>query len=377
MRIGFEAKRAFHNFVGLGNYARSLLQGLGTYYPEHEYWAYTPPFKDERAKIWAANLPPAVKVCLPHGLGRLCPAAWRSAYLTKTIKKDKLDIFHGLSHELPSDIQDWPGKKIVTMHDLIFLRYPEYFSKIDRYIFNKKFSFAAAHADMVVAISESTKRDLMEILHVPEEKIRVIYQTCNPIFYEEVSPDLKESLRCKYNLPYKYILYVGSFTKRKNVISLVKALKLAQQINDIPLVLIGRGEVVKEQIRDLAQQEKISRKIIFLENIPTNHLPALYQNATVFVYPSLFEGFGIPIIEALFSKIPVITSLGSCFREAGGVGQIYVDPHQPEQIGQAIIEVTENEELRQKMIKAGTEHVQRFREENTLKAMMQLYQSLS
>jgi glycosyltransferase involved in cell wall biosynthesis len=377
MRIGFEAKRAFHNFVGLGNYARSLIQGLGTYYPKNEYVAYTPPFSDERAKNWAANLPPAVKVRLPHGLGRLCPSLWRSGFLTKTLKKDQLDIFHGLSHELPPHIETLPCKKVVTIHDLIFLRYPEYFSKIDRYVFQKKFTHAVAVADKVVAISESTKRDLMEILHVPAEKIQVIYQTCNPIFYEEVSPDLKESLRCKYNLPYKYMLYVGSFTKRKNVLALGKALKITQRINDIPLVLIGKGDLVKEQMQDLAHNLKIERKVIFLENVPTTHLPALYQNATVFVYPSLFEGFGIPIIEALFSKIPVVTSLGSCFREAGGDGQIYVDPHNPEQIGQALIEVTENEGLRQKMVQAGWQYVQRFREENTLKAMMKLYQSLA
>jgi glycosyltransferase involved in cell wall biosynthesis len=377
MRIGFEAKRAFHNFVGLGNYARTLIEGLLKFYPEDQYVLYTPPFEDHRAKEWLGNLTQRPDVRLPRGLvGMLSSSAWRSIFLTNTVKKDNLNIFHGLSHELPPKIERINLKKVVTVHDLIFLRFPDYFSRIDRYIYQKKFTFSCQVADLVLAISEHTKNDIIELLKVPAEKIEVVYQSCSPQFYEMVPLAEREKIRRQYHLPYKYILYVGSFTKRKNLPTLVKAFAHCQKVNDIPLVLVGKGEEIKDQILELARSLNVERRIFFMPDVPTHHLPALYQSATVFVYPSFFEGFGIPILEAIFSQIPVITSTGSCFQEAGGPGTIYVDPNDDAAMGKALIDVLESEAVQKRMIDAGKNFIQKFHYQNTTQKLMQTYSRL-
>ncbi|MEI8348425.1 MAG: glycosyltransferase family 1 protein [Pseudomonadota bacterium] len=377
MRVGFDAKRAFHNFVGLGNYARTLIEGLLKYYPDNNYILYTPKFNDPRAQEWPKKFATPPEIRIPRGpIGAISSSLWRSLLLSKVIKKDSLDVFHGLSHELPPHIEKLNIKKVVTIHDLIFLRYPEYFSRIDRYIFQKKFTYSCQVADLVVAISEQTKKDIIEFLKVPEEKVEVVYQSCNPLFYDQISKEEREKVRKKYFLPHKYILYVGSFTKRKNLLTMVKAFAISQKNNDIPLVLVGQGEEIKKQIIDLARNLKVEKKIIFLHNVPTIHLPSVYQGATLFCYPSHFEGFGIPIIEALFSKIPVVTSNGHCFQEAGGPGSRYIDPNDHQAMGQAMIEIIESDSLRQRMVQEGQTFVQKFHYQNTVQKMMLAYSRL-
>jgi glycosyltransferase involved in cell wall biosynthesis len=169
---------------------------------------------------------------------------------------------------------------------------------------------------------------------------------------------------------------VGTVEERKNVLSLIKVLKNFQQKIEIPLVIIGKKKAYFNEVQKYINLNKLSNKVIFLDSIPTNVLPALYQNAKLFVYPSLFEGFGIPIIEALFSRIPVITSKDSCFEEAGGKGTIYVNPLNIEELGYAIENVLGNTQLANTMVKDGAEFVQKFRDVNTSNEMMKIYNSL-
>ncbi|MCK5072528.1 MAG: glycosyltransferase family 4 protein [Bacteriovoracaceae bacterium] len=377
MKIAFDAKRVFHNFTGLGNYGRTLIESLTTHYPEHEYVLYTPAYDDPRGEQWLDSVK-KMRVEMPECiLGRMFPSAWRSFFLTNVLEKDPPDIYHGLSHELPAGIHRTPIKTVVTIHDLIFLRYPEQFSRIDRSIYKRKINYSCSVSQKIVAICEQTKNDLMEFLNIREDKIDVIYQSCDPIFYEMKTREERDRIRKKYFLPTKYILFVGSFTERKNLLNLVRGLFHSQRTNDVPLVLVGRGKDYRNRIYDLAKKLGVHTKLIFLENVPLNELPAIYQNATVFIYPSLFEGFGIPIIEAFFSGVPVITSTGSCFKETGGPAAIYVDPNQPEQIGEAMVRVVENESLQQNLIEKGRDWVNKFHSSNTAKNMMEFYKTLT
>ena len=201
MRIGFDAKRVFHNFRGLGNYGRTLLEGLYQFYPEHCYLLYTPPFQDIRSVDWEKKFS-SFRVCTPTGfLERSFPSFWRRFLLGKKLERDELDIYHGLSHDLPAGVRVGKPKTVVTIHDLIFLRFPQFFPWIDRCVYLNKLRHACNRADVILAICEQTKNDLIEFLHIHEDRIRVIYQGVHPRFYENRDERKFQgigALRCKF-----------------------------------------------------------------------------------------------------------------------------------------------------------------------------------
>ena len=379
MKIAFDAKRAFHNFRGLGNYSRTLIEGLVLNFPENEYVLYTPPFKDERARTWYEDLKKKgnLKLVVPSSfLTQTFSSSWRSLFLTNVLKKDKPDIFHGLSHELPPKIDQLGIKTVVTIHDLLFMRYPTMFSSVDRRIYKKKYTYSCQVANKVVAICEQTKNDLGQYLKVDADKVDVVYQSCDPIFYNLESKARQDEVRKKYFLPHHYILYVGAFSKLKNLEHLITSYKYVSQYHDLPLVLVGQGAKYRHHLVQHACKLNLENHVIFLEDVPSRDLPALYQQATVFVFPSLFEGFGIPIIESLFSGVPVITSTGSCFGETGGDAVEYVDPHDSDKLGKAMTRLVENDKLREEMSEKGHKWVKRFHLELTSTNMIKLYKSL-
>lgn len=376
MRVGFDGKRAFHNFRGLGNYARNLLEGFEHYYPDNDYFVYGPPPKDERGKLWLKKHP-KLELRVPTSfLGKTFSSAWRSVFLDKVISKDHLDLYHGLSHEIPLGLPKLDIKSIVTIHDLLFLKIPEYFKYIDRQVYLKKITFSCANADTVVAICEQTKRDLIEHLNVPEEKIKVVYQSCNQNFYNPLSVEKLGILKEKYNLPDNYILYVGAISKAKNIEAILKAYQMLSKDHKskFDLILVGGSSDHQNELIELSKILKIDKRIRFLNNVPNSDMPGIYQLSDLFVFPSFYEGFGIPIIEALFSRVPVITSKGSCFPEAGGEYTQYIDPYNPEELSNMMSEVLENDVLKEQMIREGRKFVEKFHRSHTVRNMWKVYQ---
>ncbi len=203
---------------------------------------------------------------------------------------------------------------MVTIHDLIFLRYPQWYSFFDRKIHFYKFKKAAIQSNHIIAISEQTKADIIAYLKIPAEKITVVYQGCQDVFKKTYSEAEKTAVRQKFHLPTAFVLNVGTLEKRKNALTIVKAI----QNLDTSLVLIGKETAYTEEIHRYIETNGLQKKVLFLKTYPPTELAIVYQLATVFVYPSIFEGFGIPIIEALFSKTPVITTNSGVFPEAGG-----------------------------------------------------------
>lgn len=222
----------------------------------------------------------------------------------KTFWKKGVQLYHGLSNELPIGIHKTGIKSVVTIHDLIFLRYPEYYKPIDRKIYNFKFKYACHVADRIVAISECTKRDIMNFYQIPAEKIDVVYQGCDPQYSEIVSEQKKKQVKEIYQLPEKYILNVGSIETRKNLMLALEALKDIPA--DIHLVAVGKKTPYVDSLMEYANENGLNDHLHLIHNLPHSDLPAVYQQALMFVYPSRFEGFGIPIIEAMHSQLPVI-----------------------------------------------------------------------
>lgn len=364
MKIAFDGKRFFHNSSGLGNYSRDLVRILATYFPENEYIIFNENQSEKGKDI--LNLPNVSFVETSKG-------SWsRQLKMGKDAQQINADIFHGLSGELPLKWNEKPIKKVVTIHDLIFLRFPQYYSFFDRKIHFWKFKKAAEQADLIIAISEQTKRDIIQFLNVPEEKIRVVYQGCHQAFKENQSEEFLNSVKEKYNLPKRFILNVGTVEARKNLLNIVKAI----HGTEIPLVVIGKKTKYFKKVQKFLKKNKLESQVHFLENVSMEELAAIYKLAEIFVYPSLFEGFGIPVIEALYSKTPVITSNLSCLPEAGGKDSVYINPHNFEDLKAKILFLWNNESERERRAEKGLEFVQKFSDENISQDLMSVYQEL-
>lgn len=381
MRIAFDAKRAYQNNTGLGNYSRSLIEALAKNYPEHEYYLAAPKQTDMFSIAGMNN------VCnvIPKGIWKPLSSLWRSKYVVTDLKKLGINIYHGLSNEIPSGINNTGIKSVVTIHDLIFERYPQQYKTVDVAIYRKKFSNACKNADKVIAISEQTKQDIMEFYKTPEHKIEVCYQSCNTIFEQTVTEDEKKRICAKYKLPDKYFLYVGSVIERKNLLLICKA--LLQLNNTIPLVVIGNGNSgYLQTVKAYIAENNLQNEVIFLseslqaksdEGFRTaKDFPAIYQSAIAMIYPSIFEGFGIPILEALWSRLPVITSNISCMPETGGDAAYYIDPYNVDSMVKAMQDVATDNVLRSSMIEKGFAHAQKFAPAKCAEAVMKVYQSL-
>ncbi|MFM6953790.1 MAG: glycosyltransferase family 4 protein [Sphingobacteriaceae bacterium] len=368
MNIGFEAKRVFHNTTGLGNYSRDLVRILRRYYPQSRYFLYNP---KASKKTLFEPLGAQVIEKRPSGIFySFFSNLWRRFGMVKDLKRDHIELFHGLSGELPVGLKKAGIKSVVTIHDVLFLRYPEFYSFIDRTIYYRKFKHAAEAADKVIAISEQTKRDIIQYLGIPEHKITVVYQGCHQAFKESYTAVQKTALRKKYQLPEQFLLNVGTIESRKNILVAVKALKNI----DNTLVIVGRKTAYTNEITRFIAENKLEHKVIFLQGLSPQELAMLYQLADVFIYPSLFEGFGIPIIEALFSNTPVITSIGSCFPEAGGPSTCYIDPTNVDDVAAAIRNILADKYLQEKMIAEGNSYVQKFTDESIAKNLVKVYQ---
>lgn len=371
MRIGFDAKRAFFNRSGLGNYSRFVIKSLIDFYPKDNYLLFTPKLSN---RIRFFNSQDNIEVISPDKLlHKKLSSYWRSMAMAKDFKKLQLDIFHGLSGELPKSISNSTVRSVVTIHDLIFLRYPELYKAIDRKIYEKKFRFACNVSDKVIAISEQTKRDIIEFLGTEEAKIEVIYQGCDMRFQQDAPEAIKNEVKKIHTLPNEYLLYVGTIEKRKNLLSIVKAIHMGKI--EVPLVIVGKKTSYYNEVEAYIRQYKLEN-IYFLNNVTNAHLPAIYQMASVFIYPSVFEGFGIPILEALYSKVPVITSKGSCFSEAGGPFSIYIDPNEPEAIAAGIHRILNQPEFKEKMVSEGFAYAQNFDHKLLVKKLNNLYTQL-
>ena len=364
MKIAYDAKRFFHNTSGLGNYSRDLVRILSKYFPENQYLLLNKN-KSERGNSILEN-------SNVHFVETSKGNFSRQLKMGKDAQKQNADIFHGLSGELPLKWDKTPIKKVVTIHDLIFMRYPQYYSFFDRKIHFWKFKKSVEMADKIIAISEQTKEDIIEYLKVPEDKIEVIYQGCHQTFKENQTEEFIQKTKEKFNLPERFILNVGTIEERKNLLNIVKAIDKTE----IPLVVVGRKTKYFTRIEQYIKKNKLEKRIHFLEGVSMDELAVIYKLADIFVYPSFFEGFGIPIIEALFSKTVTVTSNTSCLPEAGGKDSVYIDPKNYLDIQSKIKFLWANESERKRRAEKGFEFVQKFNDEPIANELMNLYQKI-
>ena len=363
MRIGFDAKRAFLNASGLGNYSRNTINALHQYSKNNQCILYTPEIKDglfENYKQFEVHSPESL-------LAKTFKSVWRSN-TTVHIKKHQIDIFHGLSNELPHGIHKTNIPAVVTIHDLIFLRFPGFYKAIDRKIYHNKVKYACTSAQKIIAISQQTKEDIIRFFNVEPDKIEVVYQSVSPVFFEHKN---NENLRSKYNLSEPFILSVGTIEPRKNQLAILKAL-FSEKI-DLQVVFVGKPTSYTKILTRFITENKMETKVKFLNNIPENDLAGLYQLSRLSVYISHFEGFGLPVIESMASGCPVITSNVSCLPETAGGAAVLCDPDNFVELGKQMKELLENEKIRDELVKKGNERARLFHPEYFSEKMISLY----
>ena len=374
--IAYDAKRVVKNGTGLGNYGRTLINDMARMVPDTtRLQLYTPDMGLPKLHSQVADAPNVTFVC-PSGFG--FPggkALWRSRFVVRDLLRNHVDLYHGLSGELPLGIRKAGIKTVVTIHDLIFLRHPEFYHRIDAWLYARKFYRTCREADRMIAISECTKRDIMEYGHVDADRIDVVYQSCAPRFSRPLSEEVLQQTRRKFNLPRRYVLNVGTVEERKNVLLAVKALAFLP--DDVALVVVGkRTNYVDKIVRYLHQHPSLQSRVLLLHGVDDTDLAAIYRQAACFVYPSRYEGFGIPIIEAIHGGLPVVACTGSCLEEAGGEGALYVSPDDAEACAQAIGLLLENEEERRRRIALCQRYVQRFEGNNVASDVLHVYEKL-
>lgn len=371
MKIGFDAKRIVCNGTGLGAYSRTLVNDLATLVPTSTQLNLYAPNKGNDALRSQVRERANVRYIYPDHTSRLRQDLWRMHGIVDDLRRDGVSLYHGLTGELPLGIKAAGIKTVVTIHDLIFMHHPEYYNWIDTKIYAWKFHRTCQEADRIIAISECTKRDIMRFGGVDPSKIDVIYQSCGTAFKNRESEKKLHEVHISYELPKRYIVSVGTIEERKNVLLVVKALTMIP--DEICIVIVGRPTPYLKQVTDFVAAHAMEHRVKILHNVPFADLPAIYQMAEACVYPSRYEGFGLPVIEGIQSGLPVVACTGSCLEEAGGNGAIYVDPDDAYAMSQAIKSVLKGSEGREQRIEQCQQYVTRFEGTNVAQKVLDIY----
>ncbi len=360
MNIAFDAKRYYKNFTGIGNFSRALVSGLQKYSVGNEYLLYCPK------------------------RGGLAGALWRTFGIAKQCQRDKVDVYHGLSNELPVGLK---CPSIVTIHDVAFKikTQEDMYGWCNRLIYNAKWRYACKHATHIVAISEHTKRDVMKFYGVPEDKITVIYQPVAEEYYGEFGIrnsefGILQSMQvCESASLREFMLYVGTVNARKNLLNAVKALELIPLDIRVPLLVVGGGSDYKRKVQQYVKDHKLEEWEIFPEKrVSDEELKTLYATASLFVYPSFYEGFGLPVVEAQLCGCPVLTSNVSSLPEAAGPHSLLVDPYSVSDIAEKMTIALTDKARVAKMKVEGREYAMRmFHPSDCAQKHLALYKRLA
>ena len=357
MKIGYDAKRAVFNNTGLGNYSRLVIEGIASENPEDSLLLYTPRFQSHPRTACMEKLA-NVEFRLPPPQG-FKGSMWRTFGIPNNLRADGVDIYHGLSNELPLNITSAGIPTVLTIHDVIYRKLPHDYTLVDRILDDFKYGRSCRAATHIIAVSECTRKDVAEAYGIDPDKISVVYQGCAESFRKEFSPAEIDALRQRLNLPHRYILQVGTIEPRKNLELTVRA--LASVPEGIDLVAVGRDRLgYRRKVERIAEETGVRNRIHFFEGLEGDAIPLLNRAAEIIVYPSRYEGFGIPVLEGITCGRPVVAATGSCLEEAGGGGAIYVSPDSPREMANALNAIIHGETDVESIIGRGKEHSQKF-----------------
>ena len=376
MRVAIDGKRYYLNSSGLGRYSRSLIDQLIRIGDEKnlEIILYRPKGK---VKFEPKSQSHLTEITADYFLpGQIGNAIWRFTKHPSLINNSGNDLFHGPSHVLPGKLK---CPSVVTMLDLIFIRYPNYFKAWDRNYYRISFEKSAQLADHIISISEATKADLINYFGIKEEKISVIYPGFDAVFSKLQQQKLDE-IKIKFKLPRDYILYVGNIEPRKNILKLAQAFNSLQESSyidkDVHLLIVGQMGWYYKEIIDGIDSLSSRDKIKLVGPVYGEDLAGFYQLASIMAYPSMFEGFGYPVLEAMRLGTPVLTSNISSMPEVGGNAAHYVDPESLDEIKDGLCKLLNDKTYREKLAVKGTRHAAGFNTMRMTQETLEVYRKL-
>jgi len=374
-RLGFDGVRALRNTTGLGNYARHLLRGLRQVAPGLDFHLYSPSPPRPEFAGYAESI--GATVHLPPRGWRTAGlrAVWRTTRLGQTVARDGMALYHGLTHEIPRDLPETGVPSLVTVHDLLFLTHPELFPVVDRQSYVWRYRWSIEHATALVAVSEHTRQELHAHLGVALDRVVVIPPARDPRFAERRDDGARAAVRARHDLPVEYLVMVGTLEPRKNHRLALQAL---QQLGAeaLPLVLVGRDGGSEAALRLEATHLGLGDRILFRDGVTDQELPALLQGATLGLYLSRAEGFGMPIIEAMSAAVPMIVAAGPHLRDAGGEAALIVDPDDPSALAEAIRGLLADPDRRAALAAAGTQHAGGFDAAALARRLIRVYDAV-
>ncbi len=359
-RFGFN-KKGLPNRVGSGEVSYQILKEFYGFDKKNDYVIYLPTEKSsdmpEERDNWKYQIVKNHKF-------------WTATALTRRLfsDKDKLDVFFSPTHYLPLYVG---CPSIVSILDLSYVHFPQLFNKKDLYQLKLWGRYSVKKASKILTISQASKNDIIKFYRVREDKVFVVYPGI-----KEMDTKLKIDIRSKYKISGDYILFVGTLQPRKNVARLIEAFSAIKN-KDISLVVAGKKGWMYDEIMKAPEKFGVLGKVKFLDTVPDEDLPSLYSNALCFVLPSLYEGFGLPVLEAMQNGCPVITSKISSLPEAGGDAACYIDPHSASDITEKIDKVVSDENLREEMVKKGHEQIKKFSWEKAARETLNVLEGLA
>ncbi len=375
MRIAIDVRPTVGHFAGIGKYTYNLVKEIAKLDRENEYLLYSfflKPFSSDIEEL--AKSQPNFSLKASRIPGRLMRFFWD--YLKIPIEPflGEVDVFHITNYLIPYIRR---AKLLVTIYDITPVLSPEYHNRYTRTYVKEKILFAAKKADRIIAISQHTKRDLIQTLGVPEDLIAVIYggvgEQFQPIKNQEVLNRVKE----RYNIKDKYLLFLGTLEPRKNIPGLIRAFhKIKDRFPNYQLVIAGKRGWKFQEIFKTVEELRLEDRVIFTGYLPEEDIPSLYSGAELFIYPTLYEGFGFPPLEAMACGTPVITSNLSSLPEVVGEGGILIDPNNIDELSRAMESVLADENLRKGLREKGLRQAAKFSWERCARDTLKVYREV-
>ncbi len=377
MRIGIDYTAAIHQQAGIGRYTRGLVEALAKLDSKHEYVLFVAGGKSPTPDF-GFRMPDNFHVKRIPLSDRFLTITWHRLRLPLPVDlfTGPVDIFHSPDYVLPPLRQ---GRKLVTIHDLSFFRYPDGAEPSLRQYLCRAVPDAVRRADLVLADSENTMQDIIELLGVAPGKVQVLYPGVDKRFIPLEDDELLMRVRHLYGLPIPFILSLSTLEPRKNLIFLLDAYAALRATGDVThkLVIVGEKGWLYEGIFRRVKELCLEREVIFLGFVADENLPALYNLAEVFVFPSLYEGFGLPPLEAMACGTPVITSQGSSLPEVVGEAGLMVSSEDTEALTQAMRKVLDDPARREDLAKKGVRRAREFAWQSSARKLLTIYQDLA
>ncbi len=338
---------------GIGSYVRNLIRELGQLDVHNRYLLFVGEAGKQALRRLPENFQPVMVNSPVYSVRELFVLSWE-------IFRLKVDLYHATHYVLPAVV---PCPAVVTIHDIIHLLYPEFLpNRMAFFYAQRMIRRSLSRGERIITVSENTKKDLIKYLQVDGKKIEVIHNGIENAFRETLEPEDRKRWLQNLGIEGPYFLFVGNPKPHKNLDRVVQAYARALKLHDLPhkLVCVGSRDGTEFKIRQRAEQLGIRERVQMLGHVAQEALPAIYQGAALFLYPTLYEGFGLPVVEAMASCVPVITSNTSALKEIGAGYAHLVNPLDVEAMAQAIVQCATDKEHRETLCKLGRRRSQEF-----------------